>query len=54
MVLSDRMILRKLSEGAIVIEPFDKKYINPVSVDLTLAPTFKVYKQGILDPKVQN
>ena len=54
MVLSDRMITRKLSEGAIVIEPFDKKYLNPVSVDLTLAPTFKVYKEGVLDPRIQN
>lgn len=43
MNLSDSVILYELNTGRIVIDPFDRKYLNPNSVDLTLAPTFKVY-----------
>lgn len=54
MILSDSSILRELKAGNIIISPFDQKYLNPNSVDLTLAPQFKVYKEGVLDPRKQN
>lgn len=54
MVLSDKTILREIREGRIIIEPFNKEYLNPVSVDLTLAPTFKIYTEEILDPRKPN
>ena len=45
MILSDTTILKELNNGNIIITPFDKKYLNPNSVDLTLAPECKVYKK---------
>jgi dCTP deaminase len=54
MVLSDKTILREIREGRIIIEPFNQEYLNPVSVDLTLAPTFKIYTEEVLDPKKPN
>jgi len=54
MILSDSVILDEMAKGNIIIEPFEYKYLNPVSVDLTLAPIFKIYKEGILDPKKPN
>lgn len=54
MVLSDKTIIREIKNGRITIEPFKKDHLNPVSVDLTLAPTFKVYEPGILDPRKPN
>lgn len=47
MVLSDSSILKELEAGNIIISPFDQKYLNPNSVDLTLAPQFKVYTRNI-------
>lgn len=43
MVLSDSRILEELEAGNIIIGNFNQKYLNPNSVDLTLAPTCKVY-----------
>jgi dCTP deaminase len=43
MILSGREIARQLELGAIEIDPFDPKRINPASVDLTLGPTVAVY-----------
>jgi dCTP deaminase len=54
MILSDRSILQELEKGNIIIEPFNPAHINPNSVDLTLAPEFKVYVPGILDPRQPN
>jgi dCTP deaminase len=54
MVLSDKTILREIREGRIIIEPFNQEYLNPVSVDLTLAPTFKIYTEEVLDPRKPN
>jgi dCTP deaminase len=54
MILSDQSILRELEAGNIIIDPFKREYLNPVSVDLTLAPTFKVYTQQTLDPRFPN
>lgn len=49
MILSDQVILRELKAGNIVISPFKQEYLNPNSVDLTLAPTCKVYVDTPLD-----
>jgi len=54
MILSDKTIKKEIEAGNIIISPFDEKYINPVSVDLTLAPQFKIYKPGVLDPRRPN
>ena len=43
MVLTDSEILKNLWSGNIVISPFDQKYLNPNSVDLTLNGLCKVY-----------
>lgn len=44
MSLSDKTILKEIDNGNIIISPFNKDYLNPNSVDLTLAPEFKIYK----------
>jgi len=54
MVLSDKTILAEMKAGNIIIEPFDMKYMNPVSVDLTLAPTCKRYVSHTLDCRKEN
>jgi dCTP deaminase len=54
MILSDRSILQELDKGNIVIDPFNPLHLNPNSVDLTLAPTFKVYTEPVLDPRKEN
>lgn len=54
MILSDKTVLQELQAGNIVIDPFNPKHLNPNSVDLTLAPQFKVYKRGVLDPRQPN
>jgi dCTP deaminase len=54
MILSDKTILKEIENGNIVISPLVEKHVNPNSVDLTLAPEFKVYQQGILDPRKPN
>ena len=54
MILSDGYILEELKQKRIVIEPFNKEYLNPCSVDLTLHPDFKIYKPGVLDVRKPN
>lgn len=54
MILSDSKILEELNNGNIIIEPFNKEYLNPNSVDLTLANKVKVYRDVILDLKKDN
>jgi dCTP deaminase len=44
MVLSDTQILREMHWGRIIVEPYNSKYQNPNSIDLTLNPTCKIYK----------
>ncbi len=43
MILSDSMILQEMEAGNIIIDGFKKEHLNPNSVDLTLAPTVKIY-----------
>lgn len=54
MILSDKTILQELQAGNIVIDPFNLKHLNPNSVDLTLAPVFKMYTERVLDPRKEN
>lgn len=43
MILSDKTILQEMENGNIIIEGFQRKHLNPNTVDLTLAPTVKIY-----------
>lgn len=54
MVLTDSEILKNLWGGNIVISPFEQKYLNPNSVDLTLNGLCKVYIDETLDCKKPN
>jgi dCTP deaminase len=54
MILSDTHILENLKSGAIVISSFNQENLNPCSVDLTIAPDYKVYADDILDAKQYN
>lgn len=58
MILSDSAILTAIEKGDIVISPFDRKHLNPNSVDLTLGSTLKTYNlsqtKAPLDPKLIN
>ena len=55
MILSDKTILQEIEKGNIIISPLNRAHVNPNSVDLTLAPSYKVYEEGhILDPRKPN
>jgi len=47
-VLSDRTIREEISRGRLVIDPLGGGCIQPSSVDLRLAPLFRVFRVGIL------
>jgi len=46
MVLSDRDIRAAMSEGRIVIEPFDPRCLQPASVDVRLDSQFRVFRSS--------
>lgn len=54
MILADKRIKEEIANGNIIISPFDEKYLNPNSVDLTLNPLFRVYTSNVLDVKQDN
>ena len=54
MVLADKRIKEEITNGNIIISPFDEKYLNPNSVDLTLNPIGKIYDSAILDVRKEN
>lgn len=54
MILADKRIKEEIANGNIIISPFDEKYLNPNSVDLTLNPIFRVYTSNVLDVKQDN
>lgn len=54
MILSDKTIQEEIERGNIIISPLNPDNINPNSVDLTLAPTFKCYVERVLDPRKDN
>lgn len=43
MVLSDRSIREAIDDGRISIDPFDEALVQPSSVDLRVAPKFRVF-----------
>lgn len=43
MVLSDRSIKQAVLEGRIRLEPFDPEDVQPASIDVHLAPRFRVF-----------
>ena len=43
MVLSDVTIRQELASGRLVIDPFDEALLQPSSVDLRVAPEFRVF-----------
>lgn len=54
MVLSDKDILKELKSGNVIVKPFNKKNLQPASVDLHLDKDFLVFntvKNFIIDVK---
>ena len=54
MVLSDVSIRKAVSEGRVVIDPFDERHLQPSSVDLRLDRYFRVFLNHTaphIDPK---
>ena len=54
MVLSDRDIKAELDAGRIVIEPLDRKDVQPASVDVRLGSDFRVFinsRHTYIDPR---
>ncbi len=54
MILGDKKIKEEIANGNIIISPFNEKYLNPNSVDLTLNKIGKVYDCNTLDVKKDN
>jgi dCTP deaminase len=54
MILTDTKILEAIGTGAIVISPFDRKFLGSNSYDVHLAPHLATYKSDILDARVHN
>jgi len=46
MILSDHDIKQRISDGDIVIEPFESAHVEPASVDLRLGEDWKVLRRG--------
>jgi dCTP deaminase len=51
MILSGKEILKEIENGKLVIDPFDKKRINPNSYNLRLHDELLVYTDSVLDMK---
>ena len=54
MILSDTEILKNIKNNNIVIQPFDKKKLNPNSYNLTLSRELIKYRGSFLDVKEFN
>jgi dCTP deaminase len=54
MILTDRKILQEMKKGAIVIDPFDKKFLGSNSYDVHLGKWLGLYKDDLLDCRVHN
>jgi len=53
MILSGKTIREKMGKE-IIIEPFNEKFLNPNSYNLTLHNELMVYENNILDMRVEN
>lgn len=54
MILSDKDLRAELNAGRIIIEPFDEACIQPSSIDVKVAPLFRVFRNhsaAVLDVK---
>ena len=54
MILSDRSIKEGITQGRIVITPYDESLVQPASIDIRLDGRFRVfrnYKYSCIDPK---
>lgn len=54
MILSDLEILKSISSGEIVIEPFDREFLGTNSYDVHLSKFLAVYKDEVLDARSHN
>jgi len=54
MILNDHEILSAITDGSIVIKPFDRKCLGTNSYDVHLGKTLAVYVDPILDAKAHN
>jgi len=54
MILTDTKILEEMEKGAIVIAPFDRRYLGANSYDVHLGRYLAVYRNDILDARVHN
>lgn len=54
MILSDQQILEQIKNGRIVIEPFQEDCLGSNSYDVHLSKFLAVYKNAVLDSKVEN
>ncbi|MEM7012635.1 MAG: dCTP deaminase [Verrucomicrobiota bacterium] len=54
MILSDSAILKAIDEGAIIIEPFDRKCLGTNSYDVHLGKNLATYRERVLDAKAHN
>lgn len=53
MILTAKKIHEKVKRGEIIISPYNEKYLNPNSYNFHLSDELFVYKNKILDPKVE-
>ncbi|MDB5120822.1 MAG: dCTP deaminase [Sphingobacteriales bacterium] len=54
MILSDKLILREIEKGSIIIEPFDITCLGTNSYDVHLGKYLATYKNRVLDAKAHN
>jgi dCTP deaminase len=54
MILSDKLILKEIEKGSIIIEPFDITCLGTNSYDVHLGKYLATYKNRVLDAKVHN
>lgn len=46
MILSDKTLISLIDEGSLVIEPLDRKQIQPASIDIRLGNTFSIVEDS--------
>ncbi len=54
MILTDKQILTKIKNGAILISPLNRKFLGSNSYDVHLGKNLAIYKDEILDSKKHN
>jgi len=54
MILGDKQILAAVESGDIIIEPFNRRQLGSNSYDVCLGKTLALYKDDVLDAKVEN